>query len=210
MTQLSNELVLAELGWTMQIIHDSTGGRLPRYWRPSYGDSDNRVRAIAREIFGLQTVIWNNDTNDWNIGKGQTIAKATAVLTKAYKGPKSPGLNILEHELTKDSVKVFTDTYPLIAQNGWTAKSIPDAMGATWYLNAADNTGPVTDRVVSGGPNATVPSAGSSTAAAATSDASATPTSAGQNGGSSSNGAVSVRTGVWTMVGALVFGTLTL
>lgn len=210
MTQLSNELVLAELGWTMQIIHDSTGGRLPRYWRPSYGDSDNRVRAIAREIFGLQTVIWNNDTNDWNIGKGQTIAKATAVLTKAYKGPKSPGLNILEHELTKDSVKVFTDTYPLIAQNGWTAKSIPDAMGATWYLNAADNTSPVTDRVVSGGPNATVPSAGSSTAAAATSDASATPTSAGQNGGSSSNGAVSVRTGVWTMVGALVFGTLTL
>lgn len=48
MPQQTNEMVLAELGWTMQIIHDSTGGRLPRYWRPPYGESDNRVRAIAR------------------------------------------------------------------------------------------------------------------------------------------------------------------
>lgn len=31
--------VLAELGWTMKIIHDSTGGRLPRYWRPPYVSS---------------------------------------------------------------------------------------------------------------------------------------------------------------------------
>lgn len=48
MTTLSNEQVVAEIGWTMQIIHDSTGGRLPRFWRPPYGDSDNRVRAICR------------------------------------------------------------------------------------------------------------------------------------------------------------------
>jgi chitin deacetylase len=32
----------------MQIIHDSTGGRLPKYWRPTFGESDNRVRAIAK------------------------------------------------------------------------------------------------------------------------------------------------------------------
>lgn len=48
MTTLSNEMVLAELGWTMKIIHDSTGGRVPRFWRPPYGDSDSRVRAIAK------------------------------------------------------------------------------------------------------------------------------------------------------------------
>ena len=43
----------------MQLIHNSTGGRVPRYWRPPYGDSDMRVRAIALEVFGLETVIWN-------------------------------------------------------------------------------------------------------------------------------------------------------
>lgn len=61
MTTLTNEQVIAELGFTMQIIHDSSGGRLPKYWRPPYGDSDNRVRAIAKEVFGLTTVIWNQE-----------------------------------------------------------------------------------------------------------------------------------------------------
>ena len=61
MTTLSNEQVLGELGWTMELIHNSTGGRLPKYWRPPFGDSDERVRAIAKEIFGLRTVIWNQE-----------------------------------------------------------------------------------------------------------------------------------------------------
>lgn len=61
MTTLSNEDVVAQLGWTMEIIHNSTGGRIPRFWRPPYGDSDVRVSAIAREVFGLKTVIWNQE-----------------------------------------------------------------------------------------------------------------------------------------------------
>jgi peptidoglycan/xylan/chitin deacetylase (PgdA/CDA1 family) len=61
MTSLSNEAVLAELGWTMQIIHDSTGGRLPRFWRPPYGDADDRIRAIAKNVFGLSMIIWNQE-----------------------------------------------------------------------------------------------------------------------------------------------------
>ena len=59
MTSLSNEDVLSELGWTMQLIADLNGGRIPRYWRPPFGDVDNRVRAIAKGVFGLETVVWN-------------------------------------------------------------------------------------------------------------------------------------------------------
>ena len=43
-------IVKSKLGWTMELIHNSTGGRVPRYWRPPYGDSDNRVRAIAKQV----------------------------------------------------------------------------------------------------------------------------------------------------------------
>ena len=50
MTSLTNEQVAAQLGWTMEIIRNSTGGRIPKYWRPPFGDSDNRVRAIAEEV----------------------------------------------------------------------------------------------------------------------------------------------------------------
>ncbi|KAJ2973659.1 hypothetical protein NUW54_g12025 [Trametes sanguinea] len=67
MTTKTDLEVVGELGWTMEIIHNSTGGRLPKYWRPPYGDSDNRVSAIAKEVFGLTTVIWNQDTEDWSI-----------------------------------------------------------------------------------------------------------------------------------------------
>jgi len=61
MTTLSNLDVLAQLGWTMKLMHDSTGGRLPRYWRPPYGDNDNRVVAIAWEVFGLRAIHWNQE-----------------------------------------------------------------------------------------------------------------------------------------------------
>ena len=61
MTTLSDEELLGEFGFTMELIHNSTGGRLPKYWRPPFGDSDERVRAIAKEIFGLRTVIWNQE-----------------------------------------------------------------------------------------------------------------------------------------------------
>lgn len=64
MTTLTDMQVLGELGWTSQIIFDETG-LLPAFWRPPYGDVDERVRAIAREVFGLTTVIWDQDTFDW-------------------------------------------------------------------------------------------------------------------------------------------------
>jgi chitin deacetylase len=61
MTDIVKCDVVAQLGWTLQLIYNSTGGRLARYWRPPYGDTDARVSAIAREVFGLTTVVWNNE-----------------------------------------------------------------------------------------------------------------------------------------------------
>lgn len=37
LTTLSDEEIIGELGWTMQIIHDVTG-KVPLYYRPPYGD----------------------------------------------------------------------------------------------------------------------------------------------------------------------------
>jgi chitin deacetylase len=61
MTTLSNLDVLGQLGWSIQLIHNSTGGRVPKYWRPPYGDADNRIRAIAKQVFGLDTIVWNQE-----------------------------------------------------------------------------------------------------------------------------------------------------
>lgn len=144
MTTISDEAVVAELGWLLEIVRVSSGGRIPRYWRPPYGDVDNRVRAIAKYVFGLTTVIWNHDSLDWELPEGPvTSAGVHQNYTTWYSGPKAPGLVILSHELTTQSVQAFIETYPLIAQNGWIAKSIPDLFGGGWYVNARNDTSDV-------------------------------------------------------------------
>jgi len=167
MTTLPNLQILAELGWTMQVIHDSTGGRIPKYWRPPYGDVDNRVRAIARHVFGLTTIIWNRDALDWELGtKYMTPERVHQNLTTWYTGPKSPGLIILEHELSTESVQAFIDAYPLIKSNGWEARSVAELLGGPAYLNAVNDTGAVVEMGV--GQDVGMVLAGQSRAAAAT------------------------------------------
>ena len=178
MTTLTNEKVLAEIGWTLQIIHDSTGGRVPRYWRPPYGDADNRVRAIASEVFGLTSVIWNRDTADYSLSSGGTTqAKIQAQFAEWLAGPRSPGLIILEHEIEGGDVTAFINALPLIRQHKeWTAVSVArlfdNQPNGTWYLNAQNNTAPVTPMNIGGNKAASPPKA--SSPAAATTSAPAT------------------------------------
>lgn len=158
MSLLTNEQLVADLGWTMQIIHDSTGGRVPRYWRPPYGDADNRVRAVAKEIFGLTTVVWNNDSEDWTMASnGTTLPAIQQQFTNWLNGPRTPGLIVLEHEITADDVTAFINMYPLIAQAQggapWIATSVAGLFdghetgwnGEGWYLNSDNDTAPVED-----------------------------------------------------------------
>lgn len=258
MTTLNNTQVVAELGWTMQIIHDSTGGRVPRYWRPPYGDSDNRVRAIAKEVFGLTQIMWNKEyvwvryrvklvlgpdgesfflssSEDWSMASGATTLpkvvaslnawyagmgaffcslswEAWRLITHGFQGPKSPGLIVLEHELTNDTAGAFIQTYPSIAANSWTPVSTVQMFSGA-YQNADDNRGAVLNMNVGG----TVPTltAKPTAAAAAVSSASLWPenttttsVSAGQNNNhnTNANGAAYVRRGGHVVL--LLLGTL--
>ncbi|GAA6064774.1 hypothetical protein JCM10212_006323 [Sporobolomyces blumeae] len=180
MTTMSDEQLLGELGWTAQLIFDYSG-LAPAYWRPPYGDVDNRVRAIAQEVFGLTTVIWNIDSDDWCLnspgacpgyGPG-TLAGLEAELTSWQTGSKSPGVIGLEHESGPNTVNGFINTYAGIKKNGWDARNIPDLWDASWYQNAEDNDDPHKDTsfVIGSGPFNT------SSAAVVTTSSSALPSS---------------------------------
>ncbi|KAH8835918.1 hypothetical protein DL96DRAFT_97598 [Flagelloscypha sp. PMI_526] len=56
LTTLTNEQVIAELGWTRKVIKDALGVT-PNTMRPPYGDIDDRVRAISMAL-GLTPVMW--------------------------------------------------------------------------------------------------------------------------------------------------------
>lgn len=197
---LTNEQLVAEFGWTLQIIHDSTGGRVPRYWRPPYGDADNRVRAVAKHVFGLTTVIWNQDSQDWTMSGpgGTTLPAIQAAFTGWLNGPRSPGLIVLEHEISPGDVTAFINMYPLIAAAGggapWRATSIAQLFdehanatnGEGWYQNADNNTASVTVADII--PATSSPLASQNSTATGTGTPSGTPTTVRAGGASIGKG----------------------
>ncbi|KAL0949996.1 hypothetical protein HGRIS_010005 [Hohenbuehelia grisea] len=188
MTAQSNKQILGQLGWTMEIIHNSTGGRIPRYWRPPFGDYDVRVRAVAREVFGLEVVIWNQDTDDWTLTEkdGTTPEKISASMNQWLTGPKSPGLIVLEHELSDQSVQAFMDAYPAIKKNGWKIGSLAKIIGDSAYQNT-DPSGNVRPGIVAANVNAlNTTSSSSSSSSQSGSTTSTTPSSSSSSSTSTS------------------------
>ena len=84
-------------------------------------------------------------TSDWSLGSpGGTNPQAIAAnMNNWLNGPKSPGLMILEHELSDQIVQTFEDAYPLMVSTGWKLQSAAQMQGAGSYLNSKDSTSPV-------------------------------------------------------------------
>lgn len=116
-TSLNNEEVLAELYYTQKAIKLATG-LTPRYWRPPYGDVDDRVRWIASQL-GLTAVMWNLDTNDWEAGFSATIEEVQnnydAIEAMGSNGTFSSSGNIvLSHEINNTTMTLAIDNLPKI------------------------------------------------------------------------------------------------
>ena len=171
MTTLTNEQVVGELGWSLQIMADLNDGRVPMYWRPPYGDVDNRVRAIAKGVFGLHTVTWSQDTGDWNLDQGRsTTVQSISDTYKTWLADRSTGLNVLHHEVRESQVDAFKAVYPALT-GGWKVQNIADAFGRPWYQNALTANSSVTSMAI--GAAAPSLSAAASSASASVSSAAA-------------------------------------
>ncbi|GJJ76841.1 peptidoglycan-N-acetylglucosamine deacetylase [Entomortierella parvispora] len=109
MTSLTNEQIVAEVKWAEKIVFDVTGLRT-KYWRPPYGDVDNRVREILRQL-GYVTVIWTKewDSNDWQI-PDKTITNKEVFRNFKWALSTVPklkgGVITLEHDLFTQTVNV--------------------------------------------------------------------------------------------------------
>jgi len=202
MTTLSNEDLVAQFGWTIQIISDSTGGRIPAFWRPPYGDTDMRVHSIAQEIFGLTTIIWNEDSSDWELSDTPPPITTQEVETSIQgwlKGPKNPGMIILEHELSNASVTAFMNSYPVGVSNGWqtisTLQGVQGSNNSVWWTNATTfpafdvSSSSVAPAAAASG-SATSTSASGSSSSSGTSTAQSSPATTTSSGNSQSNGAI--------------------
>ena len=149
----------------------------------------------------MTTVIWNQDSADWTMAAnppGTTLARIQSQFTGWLNGPRTPGLIILEHEITADDVSAFIAMYPLIAAASasgqpWTAVSVAQLFdghveGANingtaygWYQNAKNNEGDVDEEmdITDGGDGGALPSSSASASSESHSNGSATGTRTG-------------------------------
>ncbi|KAI7850175.1 hypothetical protein BDC45DRAFT_518695 [Circinella umbellata] len=123
MTAQSNELVVAELYWSLRAVKEATGVT-PKCWRPPYGDVDDRVRAIAWQM-GLRTVLWDEDSNDWNMpgDGGGNLAPSTVdgyfegwIENRKNGSDNAQGHIVLEHELNNSTVSMAEKWLPELQQ----------------------------------------------------------------------------------------------
>ncbi|KAF9161448.1 chitin deacetylase [Actinomortierella ambigua] len=134
MTSLTNEQIVAELKWTEKAIFDVIGVT-PLYWRPPFGDVDNRVRDIATQL-GYKTAIWTQgfDTDDWNIPAKTATFQSVVDTFKSWlvKIPTmKTGFIVLEHDLFPEEVNVSVNgILPIAFQTkGLTMQPIPQCIG---------------------------------------------------------------------------------
>ncbi|KAH9975722.1 hypothetical protein BGW80DRAFT_1168897 [Lactifluus volemus] len=112
LTSLTNEQVVAELGWTRRAIQ-AVLGITPTTMRPPYGDIDDRVRAISLAM-GMVPIIWTSapssgpfDTNDWKVAGGMVDATTSFNTFEAILGNASTlptGFIVLQHDLYEVTV----------------------------------------------------------------------------------------------------------
>lgn len=209
MTTLSNEDVLAELYYTQKAIK-TVVGVTPKYWRPPFGDIDDRVRWIATQL-NLTAIIWNLDTNDWAAGSTVPITTVQQTyqdyITMGTNGTFSTYGNIvLTHEIDNTTMSLALEYLPQIKA---AYKNVLD------IATCANLTNPYSDSNITylafGASNTTAASAsGASGVSTAASGSSASASAASANT-VVKNGAASmfdVKTGFLTVASMILVGLL--
>lgn len=120
MTTQTNDQAVAEFYWTIKAIKE-TLGVTPKCWRPPQGDVDDRIRSIAWQM-GLHTVIWDEDSNDWDMpapGGGDLPVSTVNGYFKQWIADQeahnqTTGHMVLEHELNHATVNMTMTWLPTL------------------------------------------------------------------------------------------------
>lgn len=134
MTSLTTNQAFAELYYTLMAIRRVMGITVT-CWRPPFGDVDDRIRAIAQSL-GLRTIIWTDDTDDWEVLPGGTkptatvVANYNSIISKGSSpAAQTGGIIVLEHELNNGTMDLVVQEYPALK------KAWPNVVPLTACLN---------------------------------------------------------------------------
>jgi hypothetical protein len=136
LTSMSADEMLAELEWTRKIVQEVTGVT-PRYYRPPYGDVDNRVRTVAKAVGLKGALLWNRETNDWKLNTDSNALVAVGGVKGLYgnwTAGKAPlGIISLQHDRTEGPVTAAIEALDILsASASWKAVTVSQCRGEPW------------------------------------------------------------------------------
>ncbi|KAI9209611.1 uncharacterized protein BJ171DRAFT_484536 [Polychytrium aggregatum] len=203
--KLTSEQIVAEIMWTAKIIRDITG-QTPTYMRPPYGDIDARVRGLLHKM-GLKVVIWNRDTDDWelqtfnpnaqNSSQVVTPTSVRASISSWIASPPAEGIISLEHDLFQLPAQIAGETLQRVSMAGFNINTVASCVGTAPYNNTAIE-------VIFNPAIASSLSKAPSTTASASANSTATLTASKSPSSSPSPSAGSIRASLdWSIIGTI-------
>ncbi|KAI8832354.1 hypothetical protein BC829DRAFT_93434 [Chytridium lagenaria] len=124
---LTNDELVSEIVWTAVAIYRAIG-LVPRYYRPPYGDIDDRVRNLLLAM-GLRPVLWNVDSNDSRLpDNGDFVRNVANTFRQTIRDgrqhgtewlpadPSFPGFISLEHDIRLNQVEAAKTVIPMVQE----------------------------------------------------------------------------------------------
>ncbi|KAJ3085718.1 chitin deacetylase [Physocladia obscura] len=143
-SRLTFDDILGEILWAGKAIQEVIGV-FPKYFRPPYGDIDDRVRAVIHSV-GLNIVEWNEDSSDYllsqysnNFTQAQVVQEFKAWI--ASPPDNSTGIISLEHDLFANSSAAAPEALKLVLNAGYKVKPVAPCSGdesGEWYIRFND------------------------------------------------------------------------
>lgn len=122
--RLSKTRILNEIDKTNDLISSITG-EVPSYFRPSYGNSNDKIEHLT----DMKTVLWNCDSLDWKLRNSNRITKR--VLNSVHDGSI-----ILMHDLYKTSVNAALDIIDRLEKEGYEFVTVEELAKLNAEVNA--------------------------------------------------------------------------
>jgi len=135
LTTQTNEEIIAEIKWTERAIQ-TYGGVTPNIIRPPFGDYDDRVREIFKQL-GYKVVLWELDSDDWMVvSNSTTFTKdyVTGNFTEwASNTTATAGHISLEHDIYSQCTDMVPDIFPIVMDKNFDIKTVGECLNRPLY-----------------------------------------------------------------------------
>ncbi|KAI9599146.1 hypothetical protein BDF19DRAFT_401498 [Syncephalis fuscata] len=143
---LPDDQIISEVKMSEEAIFNVTGTR-PAYIRPPYGEADERVKAIFKQL-GYRAILWNMDCKDYAVVETkQDTSKILQAFQDAFVKPtglnskNDPGFISLQHDLYLESVNLEDKIASLIRDKGFALTTVAECVGdASPYQSLVQDT----------------------------------------------------------------------